>query len=52
MKIITYPLKLTREEHAIIKLRASASGLSIQKFLKHMALDGSLPKSREAQPNT
>lgn len=47
MKTITYPLKLTPDEHATIKRRAAAADLSIQKFVRYMALDGSLPKPRK-----
>lgn len=51
MKTITYPLKLTPDEHATIKRRAAAADLSIQKFVRYMALDGSLPKARKHSPN-
>ena len=49
MKTITYPLKLTPDEHATIKRRAAAADLSIQKFVKYMAIDGSLPKPKKAK---
>lgn len=43
----TFPLRLTDEELATLRRRAKASGYSMQKFARYMALDGSLPKSRK-----
>lgn len=43
----TFPLILTKEEHATLKRRASEANLSINKFLKSIAIDGKLPKSRK-----
>lgn len=40
----TFPLHLTYEEHAAIKRRADAAGLSINRYVKAMSIDGKLPK--------
>jgi len=45
----TYPLKLTQDELETLRRRAKAADLSIQKFVRYMALDGSLPKSKKAK---
>jgi len=39
-QIITYPVKYTVDEHATVKRRADAAGLSLQKYIKAMTIDG------------
>ena len=38
----TFPLRLTPEEHAAIKRRADAAGLSINKYIKTVSIDGKI----------
>jgi len=45
----TFPLKLSKDEHATLKRRAEATGLSIHAYLKALALDGTLPKAKRTK---